>query len=197
MMVLIVPSMAVEQLTIDMSSCPGEGFYYGLLDCSYDDGWRVQETWIEAGGYNFYLDETGMIQYLDEPVSEQVTLKYIKYWTYFEGPQGTSNWQSHLLTINLLPCASEPICPEFVEAYASTSEFDDSYIEFSAIPRSRLYDGDGNGAWTKQTILWTCDGGEWASQAWSSSLGLPAGAVLEARATNLDAPEILSAYAYL
>lgn len=111
---MIGTSMAVEQITIDMPSCPGEGFYFGLLDCSYEDGWRVQETWIESGGLNFYLDETGLLQYLGEPITTPQKIKYIKYWTYLDGPQGITRWQDHLLTINMLPCSENSTACDFV-----------------------------------------------------------------------------------
>lgn len=177
---LIGPTVAT---TIEISTCPEDGF--GMIPLA--PGEVIQEG-IYSNGPEFYISSDGMVQYLGDPV-EAPSYTSINYGMEVGAPYLRLVW------ITLLPCA--PLCPAFVEENSDTSELDGSYVYFTTLPNSRFVDGDGNGDWRSKPYLWTCDGTEWTSVIYSSRMGLPEGAVLEVRKTNLDAPEVLSAYAYL
>lgn len=200
MAALIGPSMALNpQYEIPLSTCEGEGFADGLLfdQYTYDAGYRVWEGFVEVNGVPFYLSETGMIQYLGVPldVYAERTIQYFIYRINEFGEPIDGTYEGHTVGVNLNPCVPE--CPAFVEANSDTSELDGSYVYFTTLPNSRFVDGDGNGDWSSRLYIWTCDGTDWSYVRYSSSMGLPEGAVLEVRKTNLDEPEVLSAYAYL
>ena len=200
MAALIGPSVALNpQYEIPLSTCEGEGFGDGLLfgSYTYDAGYRVWEGFVEVNGLPFYLSETGMVQYLGASLDEYAerSIQYFIYRIDEFGEPVPGTYEGHNVGVNLNPCA--PACPEFVEENSDTSELDGSYIEFTTVPSTHWVDGDGNGDWSSRSYLWTCDGTDWSYVKYSSSMGLPEGAVLEARATNRDAPEVLSAYAYL
>ena len=201
MLIMVGPSVALNpQYNIEISTCEGDGMgdrslFFG--DYTYENGWRVWEMETTISGLAFWLDGSGAVQYLGDDL-ETYTERTIQYYLYQVDEFGepvTGAYEGHTVEVHLNPCA--PACPAFVEENSDTSELDGSTIMFTTLPGTRFVDGDGNGDWKRRAYLWTCDGSGWSSVQYSGSMGLPEGAVMEARATNLDAPEVLSAYAYL
>lgn len=200
MIAIIGTATALNPSEIEVSSCEGEGFGYGLLfgPYQYDTGFRVTEGPVTTvNGLEFYIGDFGWIQYLGPALSvtKEGGFSYTTYQVDEYGEEIPGTTDSHYATVQVNACESG--CPVFVEVNSAVSELDGSYIEFTTVPSTHWVDGDGNGDWSSRTYLWTCDGSDWSYVKYSSSMGLPTGAVLEARKINLDAPEVLSAYAYL
>ena len=115
MAALIGPSVALNPGELRISSCPEDAFADGLLfdQYTYDAGYRVWEMETTSNGLSFSLSETGMFQYIGEPLTE-VTKGGFVYYIYRVDEFGepiSGTYEGHSAVVFVDPCAAEvPTC---------------------------------------------------------------------------------------
>ena len=104
---LIGPSVAT---TIEISTCPEDGF--GMIPLAENEYCQEMEV---SNGPAFWVSESGMVQYLGDPVQETL-ITWFNYWTYTINPLtgGYVPGGIHKLDVVLRPCAEEPPVCDFV-----------------------------------------------------------------------------------
>lgn len=114
MAALIGPSVALNpQYNIEISTCEGDGMgdrslFFG--DYTYENGWRVWEMETTVNGATFWLDGSGAVQYLGDPL-EIYAERGIQYYLYQVDEFGepvTGNYEGHTVEVHLQPCVVEP-----------------------------------------------------------------------------------------
>ena len=113
MAALIGPSVALNpQYNIEISTCEGDGMgdrslFFG--DYTYENGWRVWEMETTVNGATFWLDGSGAVQYLGDPL-DIYGERTINYFLYRVDENGTvaGNYEGHTVEAHLQPCVVEP-----------------------------------------------------------------------------------------
>jgi hypothetical protein len=153
MVALIGPSVALNpQYNIEISTCEGDGMgdrslFFG--DYTYENGWRVWEMETTISGLAFWLDGSGAVQYIGDPL-ETYTERTIQYYLYQVDEFGepvTGAYEGHTVEVHLNPCVVEVPSCEY-----RFSDFDDN-IQIGTptigqtVPVSWSAPG-GNGDWS-------------------------------------------------